>query len=113
VRWAIAIFLSAGAIAIYHALVLREDQAQRASSAATVESAAPARRRDVVLLAPVEAAELATALAAIPGVRLQRWQPLETSDATAPTAEQIARVRDAIAAADADRMLVLDDGQGY
>lgn len=110
-REAIATVLTAGAVAVYYWLVLREDQAARESLAPAV---GPARRRDVMLLAPAGGDALARVLGEIDGVRVRAWRRLDAGAAApALSAEQIAALRDAIAASDADRLAVIVGGDGY
>ncbi len=178
-RWPIAILVTAAVIALYHWIVVREDQAGRADSTPVRPHL---RRREVILLAAHEASDVARALAAVPGVRLQHWRredeltpavasptpeepreaevdrseppspeaSIEATTEPAPesapppgsedrgsvesaiaqaaerqpdapplsaaaslTSEALTRLRDEVAASDHDRLLVIEDGDGY
>ncbi|MDA0365530.1 MAG: hypothetical protein O2843_06645, partial [Chloroflexi bacterium] len=57
---------------------------------------------------------LARALGEIDGVRVRAWRRLDAGDAATPlTVVQIAALRDAIVASDADRLAVIVGGDGY
>lgn len=76
VRWSIAMLLTAGAVAGYYWLVLRDDQAAAPLGAREVEGT-PERAalaiREVVLIAPAEAARTLGDLLTARGVRVRRW----------------------------------------
>lgn len=108
-RWSIATAVTASAVAIYYLLVQREDQ-----SATRLEApeTAPVRTRSVVLVAPNGARAIADALRGIDGVRLREWWRTDATSAALDGA-QVAALRDAVASADADRVLVLITGDGF
>ncbi|MEI7925689.1 MAG: DUF5671 domain-containing protein [Chloroflexota bacterium] len=99
--WGLGIALTAGAIAYYHFLVLREDQA-----ATPIETPVAARARQVVLLTPGDAAELAAELDGIPGVHLRAWRRTD-GDGLALPEERREALRAAIEAADTDRLIAI------
>jgi hypothetical protein len=74
VRWSVALILTAGALAIYHWLVLREDQ-QALDLAAPAE--APVGPRDIVLLTGGEDDALARELEQRFGSRVRVWRRLD------------------------------------
>lgn len=76
VRWSVAMLLTAGAISGYYWLVLRDDQAAGPLGAARTVEGAPERSllvREVVLIAPVDAARSLGGLLSERGVRVRRW----------------------------------------
>ncbi|MEI6136674.1 MAG: DUF5671 domain-containing protein [Chloroflexota bacterium] len=111
-NWAIATALTTGAVAYYHILVLREDQAAMPDA----ESTPTIHARRVVLLASSDASTLIAELERVEGVRVQSWRRLD-GDASAATAtgdasERHATLLAAVTSTDAERMLVIvrDDG---
>ena len=98
--WALGMALASAAVAYYHFLVLREDQA-------TLPEAAPVRRaRQVVLVAPGNAATLVGDLERIEGVRVRAWRRAD-DDSNALSPERRDALLEAVAAADADRLLAI------
>ena len=107
INWALATALTTGAIAYYHVLVLREDQAVLPEADAT-----PVRTRNVVLVAVGDAHALVADLERIDGVRVRTWRRLD-GDAVALTDTQRTALRDAIASTDADRVLAIVRGDTF
>ena len=105
-RWSISTAATAAAVAIYYLLVQREDQA---ATRVETPDGARARRRSVVLLAPEDARAVAEALRGIEGVRLQTWQRTD-GVTTALSDAQVELLRAAVAAIDAERVLVIVAG---
>ena len=101
INWGLGVALTAGAIAYYHYLVLREDQA-----ATPAEAPVTARSRQVVLLMPGDAVDLAVELSRIPGVRVRAWRRTD-GDGIALSEERREALRAAIEGADADRLLAI------
>lgn len=71
-RWSLALALSAGVAAVYHWLVLREDQ----PAYALTRTRGRRPVRDVILLAPNGAEAVAEGLAGLPDVRVRVWRRL-------------------------------------
>jgi hypothetical protein len=110
VRWSIALLLTTGALGVYHWLVLRED---RSSIALLEPTAAPSRRKLVFLLATEGVgADLAPRLERL-GDRVTRWQRLDQPDAGEPLSDEaVSALHEAIAALEAERVIVLVDADG-
>jgi hypothetical protein len=110
VRWSIALLLTTGALGVYHWLVLRED---RSSIALLEPTAAPSRRKLVFLLASEGVgADLAPRLERL-GDRVTRWQRLDQPDAGEPLSDEaVSALHEAIAALEAERVIVLVDADG-
>lgn len=105
-RWPLALVVTAGVVAVYHWLVLREDQAARGE-----EPEAPpvpsTRVRDVIVLAG--AAEVSAArqvLAGLEGVTVRAWTRLDAPAAAAQPS--IEGLRAAVAASPHERVLVVN-----
>ena len=111
-RWGIGTALTAAASAGYYWLVMREDQADREGAA---PSAAPTRRREVVLIAAAPFDALIGALEQVEGVRVRAWRRTDSAGGGAAplSAEQLAAMREAVARADADRIAVIVGGAGF
>ncbi|MGE3855868.1 MAG: DUF5671 domain-containing protein [Dehalococcoidia bacterium] len=105
--WSLGTAITTAAIAYYHFLVLREDQA-----AAPPEAERPSRTRYVVLVAPGNARDLADDLARTDGVQVRAWRRTD-GDGVALTEERRTALRDAIIAADADRLLAIVAGGDF
>lgn len=100
--WALGTALTAAAVAYYHFLVLREDQAAMPEVGAT-----PVKRaRQVVLVAPGNAALLVGDLERIEGVRVRAWRRAD-DDSAALSPERRDALLQAVATADADRLLAI------
>ncbi|MBM4410591.1 MAG: hypothetical protein FJ037_04575 [Chloroflexi bacterium] len=108
-RWAVAVAATTGSIAVYHFLVLREDNAVLLDEAAVV----PPRLREVVLVSAVIAPELVAELERLPGVRVRGWRRLDAAD-TAPLPEtQREALVEAVAGEPASRLLVIVTGGSF
>lgn len=109
-RWNLALVLTAGAISVYHWLVLREDQAARGEEP---HAEIPAPRREVTLIvADADREVLRRALASVPGVTLAVW----TRGDAAPGATSIGDVdalRAALSESPGGRFVVLAEGGAY
>lgn len=102
-RWGLGVALTTGAIAYYHVLVLREDQAALPEATAT-----PPRARQVVLVVSGDAADLVAGLERIEGVRVRVWRRTDADGASAAlSGERREALRQAVANADADRLLAI------
>ncbi len=101
--WALGVAITAGAIAYYQFLVLREDQAALPATDATTR----ARARQVVLLAPAGAEAIVEALERVEGVRVRAWRRLDGAATTAALSdERRAALVAAVTATDAERVLI-------
>ncbi len=110
VRWNVALVVTAGVIAVYHWLIVREDQAERGEEPAV--EAPPPRREVTLIVAEADREVLRRALASVPGVALDVW----TRDAAAPGATSLGDVdalRAALAATPAGRFVVLVEDGAY
>jgi len=106
-RWAIGIVLTAGIVATYHWSVLREDQPAGAGAPAHAERR-PAR--DLVILTPLEADPLVSALRDIEGVRVHVWRRVPFEDGASQLApERIAAARAAVEGADESCLLIVSE----
>lgn len=105
-RWSAAFVLTAGAIALYHWLVLREDQ-QATRAAAPAAPPAAAVTRDIVVLAGAGAADIAAALRAVPGARVRVWRRLAGDDAPPPSPAALAELRARVEASTATRLAII------
>lgn len=105
--WGLGVAVTSGAIAYYHFLVLREDQA-----AMPPEIERRARTRYVVLVAPADAGDLAAGLARVEGVQVRSWRRTDAA-AGGLSGERRDALRDAIVAADADRLLAIVEGGDF
>lgn len=103
-RWGLGVALTAGAVAYYHFLVLREDQAALPD---TTAATAARRTRQVVLVAPGDARVLVTNLEGIDGVRVRVWRRTDADGAGALSEDRRRALRDAVAAASDDRLLAI------
>ncbi len=103
-RWSIALLLSAGAVAAYHWLVLREDRAIVGPD----EPAAPAARpKSVMLLAGGPTDAIASALEAEGTIRVRTGRRLDAPDAATLAASEIVALRERIEASEADQLIVI------
>jgi hypothetical protein len=120
-RWSIALVLTAGGIAVYHWLILREDQRalpppvdEGAAAPITPEAPAAEERRaaprEVTIIA-ARGEDLATALRSTPGIRVRTWNRTDLTPGEPLTGGQIADLRAAILASEHDRVvLILGNG---
>ena len=107
-RWGLGVALTTAAIAYYHVLVLREDQAALPDAAALTTR----RTRQVVLVVSGDPAALIADLERIDGVRVRAWRRTDADGAGGAmpgglSDERRAALRQAVAAADADRLLAI------
>jgi hypothetical protein len=109
-RYSIALVLVAGAVAMQYWLVLREDQQAAEPSAVP---AVATRRRDVIAVVPRGAEGVLREIGGLDGVRLRSWRRLDAPATSTPwSAEQVATLRETLAAAEGDRfLLILGDGR--
>ena len=107
VRWSIALLLTATAVGVYYALVLREDQ--RVLAAAEAE-APPQRPKRVVLLAPAGEG-LRRELERL-GSRVRHWERGDAGAAVELSGEQALALHERIAAVDSDEVVVIVDAEG-
>lgn len=110
-RWSAAFVVTAGAIALYHWLVLREDQ-QATRAAAPAAPPPAARARDIVVLAGAGAADIAAALRAVPGARVRVWRRLAGDDAPSPSPAALAELCARVEASAATRFAVIPGPSG-
>ena len=66
-RWSLAVAVTAGIIAVYHFLVLREDQAALPAETAAI----PAPPREVILVSAALTPDLVADIERIPGVHVR------------------------------------------
>ncbi|MDO9446095.1 MAG: DUF5671 domain-containing protein [Dehalococcoidia bacterium] len=109
-RWPLALVVTAGVVAVYHWLVLREDQAVRGDEPET--PAVPAMRaRDVIVLgSAAEVSAVRQALAGLEGVTVRGWTRLDAPGVPAPSTEGL---HDAVAGTSHERVLVLNLDGAY
>ena len=81
-RWSMALLLTAGAVAAYYWLILREDQAAAEAESVVLVRPATALVAQVLLVAPSEAAAVVASALAEHGVRVRRWERADGKDAT-------------------------------
>ncbi|MFA7249556.1 MAG: DUF5671 domain-containing protein [Dehalococcoidia bacterium] len=106
VRWGLGVAVTTGAIAYYHFLVLREDQAAMPAAPPVAR-----RARQVVLVASGDATALIADLEGIDGVRVRLWRRTDAEAAGgadgALSGDRREALRQAVASADADRLLAV------
>lgn len=102
-RWTIAVAATASIVAVYHVLVLREDQAARPAEAPVM----PSTRREVVVVATALPHDLLTELQRVAGGHVRLWRRLDVAEEPALAASQRAALLAAVAAATADQLLII------
>lgn len=104
-RWSVALLLTAGAVAAYHWLVLREDR----TIVGPDEPVAPAARpKSVMLLAAGPTDAIAAALEAAGTIRVRTGRRLDAPpDAATLPASEIDALRERIEASEADQLIVI------
>ncbi len=108
--WSLAVAVTAAIIAVYHFLVLREDQAALPAEAAAV----PAPPREVILVSAALAPDLVAEIEHIPGVHVRAWRRLDAKgDASPLPTDQRAALLEALAATTDTRMLVVLNGSSF
>lgn len=108
-RWSLAVAATAGSIAAYHFLVLREDHAALPAEAVV----APSRPREVILVNAAMDPELVADIERLPGAHVRRWNRLDRVDDAPLPAAQRAAVVQAVAGATASRLLVVVTGSSF
>lgn len=111
VRWNVSLVLVAGAVGVYYWLVLREDQrlldAPRPDGTPPAPATPSTRSRRIVVVSGVSA-DLVRSIERVPGVRLEQWQRLDTTDGV-PAPEELAALRAAIETSEDGDYLLLHD----
>ena len=109
-RWSLATALTAGAVAVYSLLVLREDQASLRTSA----PAGPVRRREVFVVAAASLESVLRELGQIEGTRTRamRRTDLEVDANPLPFA-QLTALKAEVQASEASRLAVVVGGGRY
>ena len=109
-RWGIALLLSAGAVGVYHWLVLRED---RAALELLEPEAPPARAKQVVLLVPGPGDALRLELDRRLGGSTRLWRRLDgLAVSPALSAEALESLETQIGAVESDRITVVVAADG-
>lgn len=110
-KWSAGTLLMAGAVSVYHWLVLKED---RQEMPAQEEAPAPGLTvaRDLIALAGRSAQDSVSALESRLGVPIRVWHSLGGGDAPRLTEEQLDAARDEIINAPGNRALLILDASG-
>lgn len=109
-RWGLATALTAGSVAVYSLLVLREDQAVLRTSAPS----GPVRRREVFVIAAASLESVLRELAQIEGTRTRVMRRADVdSDADALPFAQLMALKAAVQTSEASRLAVVVGGGRY
>ncbi|PKB83282.1 MAG: hypothetical protein BZY88_02195 [SAR202 cluster bacterium Io17-Chloro-G9] len=111
-KWSIGVLLTAGAVSVYHWLVLREDRGTIPETGRATIPALPVGKA-VIALASEAAQPLLLRMEAQLGVPVRLWRRLDSDDQV-PTLsdEELAATRERIAHAPGDRVLLTIDASG-
>jgi hypothetical protein len=110
-KWSIGTLLMAGAISIYHWLVLQEDRRETPVSEAPAAPAVPVAK-GITALASEPAQALVRQLQSRLGVNIRVWQHLEGGEAPNLTEAELDAVRERIIETPGDRVLLTIDASG-
>jgi len=110
-RWSIGTLLMAGAISVYHWLVLQEDRQEIPASQETGAQGVPVAR-DLIALTGQSAQASVRGLESRLGVPIRVWRRLDGGDAPGLTEEELDAVRDEIINAPGNCALLIVDASG-
>jgi hypothetical protein len=110
-RWSAGTLLMAGAVSVYHWLVLREDRQEMPAREETPVRGG-GRAKDLIALADPSAQDSVSALESRLGVTIRVWHRLGNGDVPRLTGEQLDTVRDEIINAPGNRALLILDASG-
>ncbi|MDA0733168.1 MAG: DUF5671 domain-containing protein [Chloroflexi bacterium] len=110
-KWSIGTLLMAGAVSVYHWLILQEDRRAMPAPAETPAPAVPVTK-DLIAVAGESAQGLVRSLESLLGVPILVWRRLDGGDAPNLTVEELHAVREEIINAPGSRALLIVDASG-
>jgi hypothetical protein len=110
-KWSAGTLLMAGAVSVYHWLVLKEDRQEMPAREETPVPGVQAAK-ELIALAAQSAQDSVRALESRLGVPIRVWRRLDSGDSPHLTEEELETVRDEIANAPGNRALLILDASG-
>lgn len=110
-RWSIGTLLMAGAVSVYHWLVLQEDRREMPAKEETPAQPAPTAK-DLIAVAADSAQGLIRGLESQLGVPIRVWRRLDGGDAPRLTSEELEAIREEIVNAPGNRLLLIVGASG-
>lgn len=115
-KWSIGILLMAGAISVYHWLVLQEDRREMPAGETPPKEESPAEvapvAKEMIAVAAQTAQGLVARLESQLGVPIRVWRRLDVAEAPTVTEEELLAIRQRVIDAPGDRVLLTIDASG-